>query len=302
MIPHDGTGKGRDKAMADVVTRVCVLPYRNRVRWRMSNLPLTDLEWPLGYPEGLEGKTLADLTEHDHILTSPSSMLFLNPSLGTRAKVSVFFMEPRAIHAKYMQLVRLFHHRFHRVLTSDDALLRDVPNGIFFPLGGCWVPNWKEADSSKRHMCSLIASEKAKLPGHRLRHDMVNWVQESGADVHVMGRAYRPFADKADGLAPYRYSLVIENSQENGYFTEKLLDAFLLKTVPIYWGCPNIADFFDPRGMILCRDRAEVQAAVKAMSAADYDARQAALEANRQTAQDYIDITGRAARAVLAAG
>jgi hypothetical protein len=50
---------------------------------------------------------------------------------------------------------------------------------------------------------------------------------------------------KLDGLLPYRYSLVLENSSQKNYWTEKLADALLAWCVPVYWGCPNIDDFFE---------------------------------------------------------
>lgn len=50
---------------------------------------------------------------------------------------------------------------------------------------------------------------------------------------------------KLPGLERYRYSLVLENSSQMNYWTEKLADALLAWCVPVYWGCPNIGDFFD---------------------------------------------------------
>lgn len=49
---------------------------------------------------------------------------------------------------------------------------------------------------------------------------------------------------KLRGLVDYEYSIVLENSQQTNYFTEKLADALLSWTVPLYWGCPNIIDLF----------------------------------------------------------
>lgn len=286
--------------MAEQEPRVCVLPYKHPLGWRASAVPLTELHWPLGRPEGLEGKTLADLTARDHLITPPRSRLFFQPSLGTRARVSVVLLEPRAIHAKYMRFLGRFPHWFHRILTADEELLGQIPNGIFFPIAGCWVPDWDRIDLTKQKMCSLIASAKKDLPGHKLRHDMARWSRESGQEVEIMGRGYQPFAAKAEGLAPYRYSLVIENAQEKNYFTEKLIDALLMKTVPIYWGCPNIAEFFDIRGMILCQTEAEMRAAVASMSKADYDSRAEALAANQIAATRYGDPVDRAAHAISA--
>ena len=46
------------------------------------------------------------------------------------------------------------------------------------------------------------------------------------------------------------FSLAVENVAQDDYFTEKLLDCFLTRTVPIYWGCPNAAAYFDPEGIV----------------------------------------------------
>ena len=264
-----------------------------------SGLLLSDLHWPLCVPPGIEGQTLADLLPTDHVLALPHKALYLHPSFGTRARVSVLILEPRAIHRRYMALTKLFHRRFHRILTSDSLLLAQVPNSVFFPCGGSWVPQWQETDMTKHAMCSLIASKKKKQPGHKLRHELVRWSRETGQDVDVMGRGYKPFTEKSEGLASFRYSIVIENTREKGYFTEKLIDALLCNTVPIYWGCPNIADFFDTKALVVCEDMADIQRAIKNMSESDYAFRLPALTAARDVAVGYMDFYERAAKTLL---
>lgn len=54
---------------------------------------------------------------------------------------------------------------------------------------------------------------------------------------------------KLPGLLPYQYSLVLENSVQKNYWTEKLADAYLSWCVPLYYGCPNIDEYFDPRSI-----------------------------------------------------
>ena len=49
------------------------------------------------------------------------------------------------------------------------------------------------------------------------------------------------------GLNSYAYTVVLENAQEKNYWTEKISDAYLSWCIPIYWGCPNIGDFFEPQ-------------------------------------------------------
>ena len=40
------------------------------------------------------------------------------------------------------------------------------------------------------------------------------------------------------------------NTNTKYYFTEKILDCFATGTVPIYWGCPNIGDYFNIKGIL----------------------------------------------------
>lgn len=48
-----------------------------------------------------------------------------------------------------------------------------------------------------------------------------------------------------------KFSIIIENSSDMNYFSEKLIDCLLAKTIPLYWGCHNISDFFDKSGIIV---------------------------------------------------
>ncbi len=40
------------------------------------------------------------------------------------------------------------------------------------------------------------------------------------------------------------YCFAPENSRLKNYFTEKIIDAYLGWNMPVYWGCPNILDYF----------------------------------------------------------
>lgn len=49
---------------------------------------------------------------------------------------------------------------------------------------------------------------------------------------------------KFDALKNYKYTICIENCVRKNYFTEKFTDAILSGCIPIYFGCPNISDYF----------------------------------------------------------
>ncbi len=265
----------------------------------LRNEPLDRCMWPLGQPDHLRGGRVGDLGPDDHVVAMLQNLPSLGTGLGVAANISVVLAEPAAIHGpRYPGLIRKAK-RFHRILSYNDDVLRQVPNGQFFPFGSTWVGDWRERDLNKTKMCSLIASSKRSYEGHRLRHAIATWAQDERLDVDLLGHAYAPFKAKADGLATYRYSVVIENVQEPNYFSEKLIDALLCKTVPVYWGCPNIADFMDTSGMIVCQSEDDLRAAVVAISESDYEARPPGLMAVEDRAAHYGDFFGRMARAVL---
>ena len=279
---------------------IAVLPYGHRLGPRLAGVPASELIWPLGCPGRLDGARVGDMGVDDHLVVFPKTMTHLGLRRGTKARISLILGEPSVIHAKHLALLRLTHRRFWRVLSFNETLLARIPNGIFFPLGTTWVPEWRDLPLDKQKMCSLIASSKRNSEGHKLRHRIVDHLRETPGRVDVMGRGYAAFERKADGLAPYRYSVVIENVREKNYFSEKLVDAVLCNTVPIYWGCPNLERFLDPAGIIQCQSEGDIRRAILAMSQEDFAARLPQLRDIQPVLAGYCDLEKRAAEAIYA--
>lgn len=277
---------------------IAILPYGKSLGAALAARPVSDLIWPQGCPAHYDGARIGELRRDDHLIVFPRTSMHFRRNWGTRARVTLMMGEPSFIHAKHIRLLRLTYRRFYRVLTFSQTLLDSIPNAVMFPLGGTWVPDWRERDLTKSRACSLIASAKKDTTGHKLRHAIVDHARVRGLDVDVMGGGYAPFKDKADGLAPYRYSVVIENMREKNYFSEKLLDSVFCGAVPIYWGCPNLPDFLDPDGIIQCTSEAEILAALEGMSEADYQERLPRLERLRTQLDPYADIQARAVSAL----
>lgn len=101
-----------------------------------------------------------------------------------------------------------------------------------------------------KHLSAII-SDTVALPGHKLRYAFTNRMQghfKQGLDWFGKGANF--IDDKWDGLAPYFFSIAIENAPHPGYFTEKILDCFLSLTVPFYFGCTDIDSYFPPEASI----------------------------------------------------
>ena len=88
-----------------------------------------------------------------------------------------------------------------------------------------------------------------------------------------------------------QFCLVIENSKMANYFTEKLNDCLITKTIPIYWGCPNIEEYFDTTGWIILKDESVEHLAKKINELTpDYYMKHIdTVEKNFKKVKEYID-------------
>ena len=84
---------------------------------------------------------------------------------------------------------------------------------------------------------------------HQNRLSFLNSI-EGKLEFDLWGRGLNPIEDKWQGIAPYKYSIAIENHRCNYYWTEKIADCFLSWTMPIYYGCKNILKYFPQESMI----------------------------------------------------
>ena len=152
---------------------------------------------------------------------------------------------------------------YQYIFTCDEELLSLNPKFVFGFAGSTlpWVKLMEYNIYNKTKLCSMIASHKQMCPGHMIRHQVAQKMMETGR-VDVMGGAAgspkfgqelrgQIHPDKLSGLSPYMFSIAMENCQYDTYFTEKLTDCFATGTVPVYWGCPSIGDYFNTDGIIM---------------------------------------------------
>lgn len=59
---------------------------------------------------------------------------------------------------------------------------------------------------------------------------------------------------KLNFLKKYKFTIAFENQSAVNYTTEKIYHALLVGSIPIYWGNPRVADYFNPESFINCHD------------------------------------------------
>jgi hypothetical protein len=95
-----------------------------------------------------------------------------------------------------------------------------------------------------------------------------------------------PKDDKAK-LFSSQFHISIESTSVDNYFSEKLIDALITKTVPIYWGCPNIGDFFDIRGMIIVDSESDIIELCNQITPETYEQMKPYIDENYERAKEY---------------
>lgn len=104
---------------------------------------------------------------------------------------------------------------------------------------------------AQENRIAVVCSNASKTKGQRQRLALLDGLKKRLGDrlVHF-GRGFTPIDDKLDAILPYRFHLVLENSVLPNYWTEKLIDAYLGWSYPVYLGCPNVSDFLPPESFV----------------------------------------------------
>lgn len=235
--------------------------------------------------------------------------LFVDDLSGAHAQVDgvkvLYLCEPNEI-SGMVQSAIINHKSFDYILTHEPAVLEQCDNAVIFEFGGCWVRDYDFPE--KEYSVSTIVGFKRMAEGHRLRHDL--WKRQnrvtipkkffiSGNDPqHLRMPAFEnnPVLGKdKTPLFNSMFHIVIENCKKDNWFTEKLIDSLQTKALPIYWGCPNIGDWFNLEGMIIVNDLEDIIREVNNLTPEVYQNKLQAIEENYEKSKDFINLSERVA-------
>ncbi len=144
----------------------------------------------------------------------------------------------------------------------------------------------------KEQALSVVCSSKTFTRQQHQRLAFLDALKSSlGERVIHFGRGFREINDKANGIAPFKYHIVLENNTIPHFWTEKLADAYLGFAMPLFSGCANVAEYF-PQDSFVPLDLRDIPAAVERVAEVleqdPYDAALSSiLEARRRVLEDY---------------
>jgi hypothetical protein len=165
-------------------------------------------------------------------------------------------------------------HLFTGILTWNEHVLNNCDNAVLFHwscnhFDKTYVDLFK-ASLNKKFEISFLSGTKNLVEGHKLRQEIYKiqdqikipkkWyyvLDDFDLDQFNKTSIGRPMDAKIGAIGKQilynesMFNVTVENVNYNNWFTEKISDCFNTKTVPIYWGCPNILNWgYDERGII----------------------------------------------------
>jgi hypothetical protein len=123
-----------------------------------------------------------------------------------------------------------------------EGNLVGFPSGMFYHMDGPLSDYLDGFD--KRRVISMVTSNIAHgfyLFRYKIAKELAScgWVDVYGRGLNVRG-CKGELSNKADGLIPYKFSVCMENGIWDDYISDKIIDAVLCRTIPIYVGARNI--------------------------------------------------------------
>jgi hypothetical protein len=184
-------------------------------------------------------------------------------------------------------------HVFSCILTWSQEVLDSCSNAFLFPFGMSFL--WEQPEffeniklEDKKLKVFFVCGNKQMVEGHKFRHKV--YEQKDKITIPSTWIYTCPSEEKLEHFKDSMFHVAVENVKKENFFTEKIIDAFLTRTVPVYRGCTNLDQFFDMDGVITFDTEDELVQILNSLTEEDYLKRKEAIETNYKLAfywKDY---------------
>lgn len=230
--------------------------------------------------------TLSSTGQYEKSVSISYDTLEHDPTAEVKVLVQI---EPPAI-LKTTQAIIDNAEKFDLILTWNTDLLH-LPNAQKFIFGCCWI-DWDTFNPEKKKQVSFITSDKGWAAGHQMRlsiWDGLDGVEDLNGFEIIKHMSPPRVPSKNFLFENAKYSITLENEKLENWITEKIIDCFASKTIPIYWGCPNIGEYFNIDGIITFDTLEELKEILDNLEESYYDSRIDIIEENYEKSKEYFN-------------
>lgn len=149
-----------------------------------------------------------------------------------------------------------------------------IPWFVFYPCFADIVNRKTVADESllRRKFCSFVVSNaEFGDPMRRRFFEALSKYKPVDSGGKWRNNVGGPVKDKLAFCHGYKFNIAFENSSVPGYTTEKIMEAYVAQTVPIYYGDPNVGKDFRLESMVRVANESDIGRAVEEIVRLDRD-------------------------------
>jgi hypothetical protein len=192
---------------------------------------------------------------------------------------------------------------YNYILTYHQDILDSFENSIVSVTPTTWVrgyvPERKEFNVSSVFGNKHLSAYLPGLEGYNVRWELFTRRDEIIMDkkFYLSSSSPIPEINYGDHLVlrdvktpmfDSQFHIAIENTNKiRNAFSEKLIDCFHTRTVPIYYGPSNIGDFFNIDGIFLVNSVSEIIEVCNSIDENTYDSLKEAIEDNYNISMNY---------------
>ena len=126
--------------------------------------------------------------------------------------------------------------------------------------------NEAEADKirlQKTKFCNMVVSNPKRDKKCEEFFYKLSKYQKVDSGGRYLNNIGGPVLNKLAFIKDYKFTMSFENSSYPGYTTEKIIEPMFVRSIPVYWGNPNIANEFNPESFVNLHDFATVDDALQ---------------------------------------
>ncbi|MGD0260245.1 MAG: glycosyltransferase family 10 [Verrucomicrobiota bacterium] len=130
--------------------------------------------------------------------------------------------------------------------------------------------------ASKTRFCAFVVGYADRQTRKRVdffhRLSRYKRVDSAGKALNNVGGPLSPGpGSKVEFLRSCKFNIAFENASIPGYTTEKIYEAMMARSLPIYWGNPRIAEEFNPKSFLNYFDFPSEEALIQRIIELDQD-------------------------------
>lgn len=143
-----------------------------------------------------------------------------------------------------------------------------IKNGHFIKLPERKKLN-KEDLKIKKEFCNFIYSNKNGNPIRKEFFDELSKYKNIISAGKFLNNTGYAIKNKTEIQKQCKFTIAFENEKYPGYSTEKIIDAFIARTIPIYWGDETITDNINQKSFIYCNSSKDIPDVIRRIKQID---------------------------------